>query len=53
MSTGASGTVEWGAVPHTHPTPSGGLLASVLASARKPSAAHNSSGETPVDALWS
>ena len=38
VQTGASGQIEWGAWPPKPPTPSGGLLASVLASARKPSA---------------
>ena len=50
---GASGKIEWGALPPKPPMPSGRLLASVLATARKPSAAHNSIGETPVDPHWS
>ena len=38
MQTGASGMTEWGALPPKPPTPSGRLLASGLATARKPSA---------------
>ena len=48
VPTGASGKIA-----PKPPIPSSGLLALVLATTHKPSAAHNFIGETPVDTLWS